>query len=296
MELRDIEIFLTLAEELHFGRTAERLHLTTPRVSQAIKKQERAIGAELFARTSRTVRLTTAGEHLRDSLRPAYTNLRESIDHATLAARGTREVLRVGSIPTNFREMRPFFTAFTARHPQWDLRLRHSSFVDPFGPLRRGEIDVLISWLPIEEPDLTAGPVLFTESRVVAAAVDHELAARGPTSLEVLGDHPVPMGDAMPEYWVDAFIPFHTPGGRPVRRGPGVANIDDISTLVSTGEIITLYGAHASRFHARPDVAYLPVTDAPPLRWGPVWRTDSDKGALIRAFAQVVGELGSRAL
>ena len=45
MELRDIEVFLTLAEELHFGRTAERLHVTPARVSQAIKKQERAIGA-----------------------------------------------------------------------------------------------------------------------------------------------------------------------------------------------------------------------------------------------------------
>ena len=58
MELRDIEVFLTLAEELHFGRTAERLHVTPARVSQAIKKQERAIGAALFERTSRVVRLT----------------------------------------------------------------------------------------------------------------------------------------------------------------------------------------------------------------------------------------------
>jgi len=75
VELRDIEVFLTLAEELHFGRTAERLHVTPARVSQAIKKQERAIGAALFERTSRVVRLTPAGERLRDDLEPGYRRL-----------------------------------------------------------------------------------------------------------------------------------------------------------------------------------------------------------------------------
>jgi Bacterial regulatory helix-turn-helix protein, lysR family len=72
MELRDIEIFLTLAQELHFGRTAERLHVSPARVSQAIKKQERLIGAELFTRTSRNVRLTPVGERLRADLAPVY--------------------------------------------------------------------------------------------------------------------------------------------------------------------------------------------------------------------------------
>ncbi|MGH3486399.1 MAG: LysR family transcriptional regulator [Actinopolymorphaceae bacterium] len=68
MELRDIEIFLTLAEELHFGRTAARLHVTTARVSQAVKKQERHIGGALFDRTNRAVKLTPLGVQLR---RPA---------------------------------------------------------------------------------------------------------------------------------------------------------------------------------------------------------------------------------
>ncbi|MFD0526058.1 LysR family transcriptional regulator [Kitasatospora arboriphila] len=61
MEFRDIEIFLVLAEELHFGRAAERLRVSQARVSQALKKQERRIGAVLFERTSRTVRLTDVG-------------------------------------------------------------------------------------------------------------------------------------------------------------------------------------------------------------------------------------------
>jgi DNA-binding transcriptional LysR family regulator len=61
VEHRDIEIFLTLAEELHFGRTAERLRVSPARITQAIKKQERQIGAVLFERTNRTIRLTPLG-------------------------------------------------------------------------------------------------------------------------------------------------------------------------------------------------------------------------------------------
>ncbi|MFD0853538.1 LysR family transcriptional regulator, partial [Actinomadura adrarensis] len=77
MELRDIEIFLTLAEELHFGRTATRLRISPARVTQAIQKQERHIGGPLFERTSRTVRLTPLGSQLRDDLRPVYAGLRD---------------------------------------------------------------------------------------------------------------------------------------------------------------------------------------------------------------------------
>lgn len=73
MELRDIEIFLTLAEELHFGRSAERLHVSPARVSQAIKKQERAIGAQLFERTSHHVRMAPVGEVLLQRLKPQRT-------------------------------------------------------------------------------------------------------------------------------------------------------------------------------------------------------------------------------
>lgn len=137
VELREIEIFLTLAEELHFGRTAERLHISTARVSQAIKKQERAIGTELFMRTSRVVWLTLAGEHLRESLWPIYQDLHAAMERAKLAARGKRDILRLGVISANAQELRPFFDAFAARFPQWELRLRHNPFFDAFGPLRR---------------------------------------------------------------------------------------------------------------------------------------------------------------
>ncbi|WP_344845821.1 LysR family transcriptional regulator [Nonomuraea dietziae] len=127
VELRDIEIFLTLAEELHFGRTSERLHVSVARVSQAIKKQERAIGAELFARNSHSVRLTRLGEQLRDDLRHLHQGLTHSLERARLAARGKTGTLRVSLFPANIQELRRYFETFRARHPQWELRLRVSA-------------------------------------------------------------------------------------------------------------------------------------------------------------------------
>ncbi|MFI6316219.1 LysR family transcriptional regulator [Nonomuraea sp. NPDC050556] len=295
MELRDIEIFLTLAEELHFGRTAERLHLTQARVSQAIKKQERLIGAALFDRTSRRVALTEVGRQLYTDLKPIRRSLDESLERAKLAAKGRTDVLHIGMISANALDLRHFWETFRARHRQWELRLRHNPFVDAFGPLRRREIDLLISWLPVEEPDLTVGPVIFTESRVIAVSADHELASAGPVPLEVLGNYTVAAGPRLPEYWEDAFHPFRTPRGRPIPREGVVMNMDELNTQIATGQAVPLLGEHASRYYARPDLAYLPVTDAPALRWGLVWR-DNEETAPIRAFAQVVRDLGTRAL
>ncbi len=158
MELRDIEIFLTLTEELHFGRTAERLHVSVAAVSKAIKKQERAIGTELFARDSRNVRLTPVGEQLRDDLRGLHQGLTQSLERARLAARGKTGTLRSSLFPVNHQELRRYWEAFRSRHPQWELRLRVSAYADPFAQLRTGETDVLVTWPPVEEPDLTVGP------------------------------------------------------------------------------------------------------------------------------------------
>ncbi|MGN9837069.1 LysR family transcriptional regulator [Nonomuraea sp. H19] len=296
MELRDIEIFLTLAEELHFGRTADRLHVTTARVSQAIKKQERTVGAQLFERNSRNVRLTPVGEQLYQDLRLVYRGLRDSMDRARMAAQGKTDVLRIGMLPSNAYDLRPFWEEFRSRHPAWGLRIRHNPFVNPFERLRNGEVDALVSWLPVEEPDLTVGPVIFTEPRVMVVYPGHTLAGRGSVSLEALGDHGVMRTDIVqPEYFEDAFTPFQTPSGRAIERGPVISNLDDILTLVGAGEAVHNLAAHATRYHARPDIVYLPIHDAPWLRWALVWRTDAET-ALIRALVQVIRDLGPASL
>ena len=200
MELRDIEMFLTLAEELHFGRTAARLHVSQARVSQAISRQERRLGAQLFDRSNRRqIHLTPFGRQLHDDLQPVYAGLRDTMERAHLAAQGIRGVLRVGMLPVNAHDFRAYWETFRSRHPQWKLRIQHAPFSDPFAVLRRGDVDVLVTWLPVEEPDLTVGPVLIAEPRILAVAAGHELTHRTSVTLEMASDFRLPTTRSAPD-------------------------------------------------------------------------------------------------
>ncbi|MFC6880196.1 MULTISPECIES: LysR family transcriptional regulator [Actinomadura] len=294
MELRDIEIFLTLAEELHFGRAADRLQVSQARVSQAIGLQERRLGGRLFDRSNRRrIRLTPLGRQLHDDLRPVYAGLRDSLERARLAARGVTAVVRVGMLPFNTADLHPFWKTFRTRHPQWELRIRRPPFADPFARLRDGELDALVVWLPVEGPDLTVGPVLFTDPRVLAVSVEDELAGRASVSLEALADRRHATAPGMPDYWEDRYLPFQTPRGHPIERSPIVTNGDDLIHLVSTGEIVHGFPAHVTRYWSMPHVRWLPIPDMPPLPYALVWRSDAENDA-VRALARTVRDLGPR--
>ena len=86
MDIAEIEVFLVLAEELHFGRTAERLRMPQPRVSRLVSAFERRIGGALFERTSRRVGLTPLGQRLAGQLQPAYGQLTAVLEDARAAA------------------------------------------------------------------------------------------------------------------------------------------------------------------------------------------------------------------
>ncbi|MFE6334232.1 LysR family transcriptional regulator [Streptomyces sp. NPDC057798] len=291
MELRDIEIFLVLAEELHFGRTAQRLHVSQARVSQAIKKQERRIGAELFTRTSRTVYLTEVGRQFRDDLQPVYTGLHDSLERARLAARGITSQLRVSTMPFNVVDLHPYWKAFRARNPQCELQIRPAPFSNLFGRLRAGEMDVVVAWLPVEEPDFTVGPHLCTDSRVLAVAADHGLAGRDSVPLELFADFPHATAPEMPDYWEDSYLPFHTPRGRTIERIQPAANADELINLVGTGEIIHGFPSHVTTYWGMPNVRWLPIPDLSAMTFALVWRTDAEND-LIRALADTVRDLG----
>lgn len=292
MEMREVEIFLTLAAELHFGRTAELLHVSQAQVSQAVSRQERRIGGTLFDRSNRRqIRLTPLGRQLRDDLRPVFDGLRAGLERAQLAAQGITHVLRVGMVSINGYDLRPVWETFRARHPQWRLRLRQAPFVDPFAGLRRGEFDVLVAWLPIEEPDLTVGPTLFTEPRVLAVAADHELIRHASILPETLGDfqHPA-LPSSTPGYWYDSYLPSHTRTGRVIERGPVVRRQEEYLVLISTGEIVSLFPSHVTRYFTRPDMAFLPVRNMSALRYALIWHTESENDP-IRALARTVEDL-----
>ncbi|NUR63557.1 MAG: LysR family transcriptional regulator [Catenulispora sp.] len=292
MELRDIEIFLMLAEELHFGRTAERLYVSPARISQVIKAQERFIGAPLFERTSRAVRLTEVGRRLRDDLRPIHAGFQESLERARMASRGVSARLRVGLMPFNFSGLWPLWKAFQRQHPQWEVQVRLAHFQEPFGQLRRGEFDVFLAWLPVEEPDLTVGPTLFTDPRVLTVAEDHPLAVRTSATVEVLGDFPVSAGELKLDYWEEGYLPFQTRRGRTIERGLRARHADEMITAVGMGEIVMPFPSHVAEYWNLPGIRYLPMPDLAPLSYALIWRTESEND-LIRALAATARDLGT---
>ncbi|MCF2527830.1 LysR family transcriptional regulator [Yinghuangia soli] len=286
MELRDIEIFLTLAEELHFGRTADRLLVSRARVSQAIKVQERRIGAPLFERTSRNVALTPIGAQLRDDLADGYRRINEGLERAAAAAKGLTGVLSLGIMDAMLHEIHAVTDLFRERHPECRLQIREAQISDPFGPLRAGTVDVQLVWLPVEEPDLTVGPVVVTEPMVLAVSARHHLAQRETVSLEDLVEGPVlQSAESIPAYWEEAINPRVTPSGKPIPRGPAVATVHETLANIAAGLGMAPVPAHAPKYFQRADIAFVPIHDMALLRWGLVWR-NSGASPLVRAFAQ----------
>jgi DNA-binding transcriptional LysR family regulator len=294
VELRDIEIFLTLAEELHFGRTADRLHVTPARVSQAIKKQERAIGAALFERTSRVVRLTPIGEQMRDDLELGYRQIRQAIGGAAAAVRGIGGTVRVGfSGPWCGDLIIKAAEVFRDRYPACAVKVVERLLADRFGALRAGEIDMQLTELPTDEPDIANGPILFRERRALQVPLGHPLAARASVTLEDYGDCDVITLENVPDYFLDYHMPRRTPSGRPIQRGLTAISFQEVQSLVGAGKGVQPLALRAAAFHSRPDTVIVPFDDAPPIEYGFTWLADGET-AKIQAFVRTVLDVAGR--
>lgn len=292
LERHELEAFLTLAEELHFGRTAERMHVSVARVSQTIKSLERRVGAPLFDRTSRRVRLTPIGRELQQDLRPAYEQIRAGMEKAINAGRGIDGVVRVGFVGAAAGQLLVRATAvFCAAHPSCQVRVREIHLSRGWRALLDDEIDLLVLCLPVEEPGIAVGPVVLSEPRLLAVPAGHPFARRTSVSVEDLArDKVVQAPCAIPDYWRESRTPRRTPGGRPIEPGPMAETFQEVLTLVGAGQGTFPVGAHAEQFYPRPDVAYVPIRDAPPLEWAPAWRAGG-LTARVEAFVQATQEV-----
>jgi DNA-binding transcriptional LysR family regulator len=288
VEQRDIEIFLTLVDELHFGRAAERLHVSTARVSQTVKKLERRIGARLFERTSRRVRLTAIGRRLDDQLRPAFQQIRAAVDDAVAAARGVGGTLRVGCVGAATAQfILEVAESFRADHPDCEIALRENQYGAGLGPLRAGELDMVLSVMPVlgtRQADITVGNVLFEEDRLLAVSTRHPLSRRPSVAFaDLAGAKVLRTPSTIPDYWDQSLVPQTTLDGRPVERGPSFSTILEMLALVGAGLGTFPVPAQAASYYVRPDVAYVPIHDAPPYRWRFLWLSAAET-ARIEAF------------
>ncbi|MGW3110852.1 LysR family transcriptional regulator [Streptomyces sp. NPDC001091] len=286
LERIEIECFLTLAEELHFGRTAERLGVTTGRVSQVIRKLERRIGSPLFERNSRTVRITPVGRRLADDLTPLVDGMAEALRRASDAGRGVTGELRVAFLgewtaPALLKAV----GLFRERHPECRVVVREARLADSRASLLDGSVDVLIASYPFD--GMACGAPLLVEGRVLAVPAGHPLAGEESVSLEALADHPVVQYPAVTSA---AFKRDRTPSGRPVPKGPAGASFSEMLTLVALGLGVLPVGEHSRRYYPRPDIAYVPLRDAPPIRRGPVWR-EGNTTARVREFVRAVADV-----
>jgi DNA-binding transcriptional LysR family regulator len=294
MDTAEIEAFLALADELHFARTAERLHVSQPRVSRLVATLERKVGGKLFERTTRQVHLTPLGKQLLDRLGPAYAEMEAALGEARDSARNVEGTLRLGCpISIGGPALSLMLERFSARYPRCEVTLYDQLLEDPYGPLRRGDVDVLVNWLVLDEPDLTIGPVIEYRERVVVVGLGHRLAGRESVSWEDLADEETHGNQPlMPSKLFDEIIPPATPSGRPIRRTYPWRSTEDNIQMIAQGLIIHTSMADVPLFQ-RPNLKMIPISDMPPTPLGLIWYT-ARENAMIRALAAIAREIGQR--
>ncbi|WP_313334304.1 LysR substrate-binding domain-containing protein [Pseudomonas oryzihabitans] len=193
MELRHLRYFVAVAEELHFGRAAQRLNLSQPPLSQQIQALESELGTRLLERTNRRVALTEAGRLFLDEARQILLASERAAERVRRAGRGETGQLQVG-----FSASSPFVAtipktlfAYRRAYPEVRLQLQEMSSREQIDAMLAGNLQIgLIR--PIELPDALVAVELFREPLVVALRHDHPLAQQGsgPLPLAALAEEP----------------------------------------------------------------------------------------------------------
>jgi DNA-binding transcriptional LysR family regulator len=297
IELREIRLFLVLGEELHFGRTAERLGLTTSRVSQTLRSLERKLGGRrLFDRTSRVVTLTEAGRILRDELGPAVAGLDDSLDRARMRGAGPG-LVRVGVLnaASGSVVLNEAIKRFEAAYDGASVRLATTPFHDRLGPLRRREVQLSVTRLPLDQPDVVIGPLLSeADHRVVMVATDHPLARRREVSVEDFADYPMRRPDDVPEELAEASCPSRTPSGRRIVHSDlEVNDISELLLLIAQGRLVHPTVAPFAEHFRHPGIAIVPVPDLPASSSALAWlrgQRDPARDAFVAVVEEVAAE------
>ncbi len=230
MELRQLRHFLAVAEEQHFTRAAQRLNIVQSALSSSVRTLEQELGAKLFIRTTRQVRLTAAGRVFADKARTALDAIRDARE-AVAALQGLKQgSLSIGTVQSlpAFLDLASLLADFHAHYPGIEVRLCQGSAAALLERIRNGQLD--LAFLPLCEPPLDiATTVIACEALVVVCSRDHALAGRGDVALAELRAEP--------------FVDFETGWGtrRLVDRGFSEAGIErhiafevsDLDTLLA---------------------------------------------------------------
>jgi LysR family transcriptional regulator, benzoate and cis,cis-muconate-responsive activator of ben and cat genes len=187
--------FVALADELHFGRAAERLHVTQPALSQQIARLERQLGVRLFDRTRTRVELTEAGTAMLPAARTAVESAAAAAEIARGHARGEAGELRLGLSPGAHYVAQPLLAEFARRRPKVRVRARQDSSGALAEQVADGRLELALGFCT-EPRDGVVCAWLRDEPVVVAVAAGHPLADRGRVRLADLAGETLALVDA----------------------------------------------------------------------------------------------------
>jgi DNA-binding transcriptional LysR family regulator len=266
MELRHIRSFLSIAETLHFGHTAELIHLSQPALSLQIRALEEEVGVRLFERNRRKTTLTAAGAAFRDDAAAALSQLDQAIRRARLAGRGKLGLLRIGFVSTAGSEIvADIVRQFRELNPEVEFSLRNILTAEQIQMLETGALDIGFLRVPIGEHSALDAVTVHREPFVLVVPSSHKLAKRKRVRLrEVAGQDFVMYERTYAPGFHDLILGVL----RDARIAPNVTQtaveIPMLISLVASGMGITILPASAVK-HSVASVVACNIVDRIPM-------------------------------
>lgn len=284
MELRHLHYFITVAEELHFSRAAERLHISQPPLSQQIQNLEDEFGVKLFERTKRQVHLTEAGKVFLEHCYLVLAQLEQAVAVTQQIGRGEVGRLVISFVGTAMYTLLPkIFRVFREQFPAVELRLHELTTAQQIQALYDKQIDVGIVRSAISEPGLSV-ECFLPESLVLALPETHPLSAQAQVSLSLLANEsfvlfPAKLG---PLFYEQIIRSCQQAGFYP-KVAQEAVQMQTIVGLVAAGLGIAIVPASLQNFH-RSGVMYRPLKEEiPNTGLYLTWR-QHDSSPVVRAF------------
>lgn len=265
MELRHLKYFLAVAEELHFGRAAAKIHIAQPPLSQQIKQLENEIGVKLFLRTKRSVELTEAGKVFQREALAVLERLERGVLKAQQAARGEGGWLSIGFVSSmNFEILPNILRQFRQQCPDVEIFLQEMSNSDQHQSLLERRIHVSFARLPAKNAELV-GKVISREELIVAVPDNHRLAKKKTLKLADLISEPfIVFSQSHLSPYYEFIISLCAEAGFPPSIVQKVSEIQTAIGLVAAEIGITLVPAATQKLH-REGVTFIPLAAPQPM-------------------------------
>lgn len=285
IELKQMRIFLAVAEELHFGRAAERLHIAQPALSAQVKAMEERLGANLFERTTRRVSLTRTGEAFLPEARATIAQAEEAFRIARRTAGEGDELLKIGGIDSATAGLLPSLIRSFRRHsPGTEVRVEEMLSAPALHALEHRQLDVAFCRLP-RRAELFQSRHVLREELVAILPHDHRLAERDKLSPMELCEEPLVLPSRAHRPILTTLIEeWFTRSAREPRVRQFANERHMIVAMVAAGLGVSITPAWVSEF-GRSDVVFRQLEGAPVVDTHAHWRRDDGFGALA-AFTE----------